>query len=397
MIELLVTSFPVIIQYFLLKRRGEAISVWTMKTAVFLWLLMAVTLFFVVFYFHPKSYSGLVPFRTISVVAQASGPVVAVHVKNGQAVNKGDLLFRIEDSAQRAALAQADAEFNKIAAIELKAQDQLAVAEAAFTQAEASLAQQAKDLDNAETLFDKGVVSADKVRSLRSAVTIAEAQVTAARAQLDAAINELTDTIPAQRQAAQAAQKTAQVALDKTQVRAFSNGVVTQLAMSVGSPASQLIISPAMVIIPDRQPGEVRQITAGFHQVAHDALHVGMPAEVACESNSNITFENAILPARVVAIQPAIATGQVVPSGTLLSPRKNPDRGSILVYLELLHAEHAASLLDGSGCLVQTYTNTIGGVVGHVIAATGVVKAAGLRLKAWGTLFAGVGLAGGSH
>ena len=32
MIELLLTSFPVIIRYFQLKRRGEPMSVWNMRT-----------------------------------------------------------------------------------------------------------------------------------------------------------------------------------------------------------------------------------------------------------------------------------------------------------------------------------------------------------------------------
>jgi hypothetical protein len=33
MFELMFTSFPVIIRYFQLKRRGEAMTVWNMRTA----------------------------------------------------------------------------------------------------------------------------------------------------------------------------------------------------------------------------------------------------------------------------------------------------------------------------------------------------------------------------
>lgn len=104
MFELLLTSFPVIIRYFQLKRRGEPVSVWNMRTAVFLWAIMAFCLFTLIFYFHPKSYSGLLPFRTVSVVAQTNGPVTELAVKNGQRVSAGDLLFRIEDNSQKAAL-----------------------------------------------------------------------------------------------------------------------------------------------------------------------------------------------------------------------------------------------------------------------------------------------------
>ena len=107
MFELLLTSFPVIFRYFQLKRRGEAMTVWNMKAAVFSWAVLAFMLFLVIFYFHPKTYSGILPFRTVSVVAQTSGPVTHINVSNGSRVKAGDVLFQIEDSTQKAALAQA--------------------------------------------------------------------------------------------------------------------------------------------------------------------------------------------------------------------------------------------------------------------------------------------------
>ncbi|WP_299603616.1 HlyD family secretion protein [uncultured Tateyamaria sp.] len=395
MFELLLTSFPVVIRYFQLKRRGEALTVWNMRTAVFLWAIMAFTLFLVIFYFHPKSYSGLLPFRTVSVVAQTSGPVTELPTVNGQRVSKGDLLFRIENSAQAAAVKQAEAEFDRLAAAEVKAQDTLLVAQASVIEATASLEKLQVDLENAQTLLARNVGTQDTVRELESAVAVAEAEKGAAEAQADLAQSDITQAIPAERRAAEAALERAQVALAQTEVRAFSDGVVTQLAMSVGSPASQLILSPAMVIIPDRPEGVPIRITAGFSQVARATLYEGMPAEIACDSNIGLSFRNAVLPARVASIQPAIAAGQVVPGGRLLEPENGLQRGSMLVYFELEHPEHEAIMVDGAGCIVQTYTSNLSGVTGHIIAATGVVKAVGLRLKVWGALISGVGLAGG--
>lgn len=395
MFELLLTSFPVVIRYFQLKRRGEALTVWNMRTAVFLWAIMAFVLFLVIFYFHPKSYSGLLPFRTVSVVAQTSGPVTELPTVNGQRVSKGDLLFRIENSAQAAAVKQAEAEFDRLAAAEVKAQDTLLVARASVIEATASLEKLRVDLENAQTLLARNVGTQDTVRELESAVAVAEAEKGAAEAQADLAQSDITQAIPAERRAAEAALERAQVALAQTEVRAFSDGVVTQLAMSVGSPASQLILSPAMVIIPDRPEGVPLRITAGFSQVARATLYEGMPAEIACDSNIGLSFRNAVLPARVASIQPAIAAGQVVPGGRLLEPENGLQRGSMLVYFELEHPDHEAIMVDGSGCIIQTYTSNLSGVAGHIIAATGVVKAVGLRLKVWGALVSGVGLAGG--
>ena len=397
MFELLFTSFPVIIRYFQLKRRGEAMTVWNMRTSVFLWAIMAFMLFLVIFYFHPKSYSGLLPFRTISVVAQTSGPVTELDVRNGQRVSAGDLLFKIESSTQEAALTQAQAELAKLDADETKAADNLKVAQAGTVEADASLEKLRVDLENARQLLERKVGTEDAVRELFSAVTVAEAGLAAAEARVDLAQSDLNQAIPARRKAAEAAVESARVALEQTEVRSFTDGVVTQLAMSVGSPASKLILSPAMVIIPNRPADLPLRITAGFTQIARSTLYVGMPAEIACDSNIGLSFRDAVLPAKVIAIQPAIATGQVVPGGRLLEPEKGIARGSLLAYLELVHPEQEAVMLDGSGCIVQTYTSNLHGVTGHIIAATGVVKAVGLRLKVWGALIAGVGLGGGGH
>jgi multidrug resistance efflux pump len=395
MFELLLTSFPVIIRYFQLKRRGEAMSVWNMRGAVFAWAILAFMLFTVIFYFHPKSYSGLLPFRTVSVVAQTSGPVTELSVVNGQRVAAGDTLFMIENSAQQAGLKQAQAQLDQIAAAEAKAVDTLKVAQASAVEAQTSLDKLLVDLQNAQTLVARNVGTQDAVRELDAAVAVAQAEVAASKAQVDLAQTDISQSIPAQRKAAEAALESAQVALDRTQVQSFTDGVVTQLAMSVGSPASTLILSPAMVIIPDRPDDIPLRMTAGFSQVARGTIYDGMPAEIACDSNANLSFRNAVLPARVASVQPAIAAGQVVPGGRLLEANNGGQRGSMLVYFELLHPEHEAIMLDGSGCIVQTYTNNLDGLSGHLIAATGVVKAVGLRLKVWGTVISGIGLAGG--
>ncbi|MEM8790948.1 MAG: biotin/lipoyl-binding protein [Pseudomonadota bacterium] len=397
MFELLFTSFPAVIQYYRLRRRGEPITVWTMKTAVFMWAVLAFVLFLTIFYFHPKTYAALVPFRTVSVVAQTSGPVTEIHVQNGQRVKAGDLLFRIEDSAQRAALSEAEAGLEVIAAAERKAVDARTIAEAGVATAEAELAKFVDDLADAQQLLDRGVGTADAVLDLQTAKAATEAELSAAKAQLDLAQIDLEETLPAQRKAAEAALQSAKAALAFTEVRSFTDGMTSQLALGVGSPASTLILSPAMIIIPDRPKDVPVRLAAGFSQVAHTTIYEGMPAEIACESNANLSFVNAVFPARVVAIQPAVARGQIVPSGNLLDLSGASERGTLLVLLELEHKEHEEILLDGTGCIVQAYTNNIDGLFGHVIAATGVVKAAGLRLKVLGSIVSGVGLGSASH
>ncbi|MEP2782788.1 MAG: biotin/lipoyl-binding protein [Pseudoruegeria sp.] len=395
MFELMFTSFPVIIRYFQLRRRGEAMSVWNMKTAVFLWAMLAGMLFLVIFYFHPKTYAALVPFRTISVVAQTSGPVTEINVRNGQSVKAGDLLFKIEDSAQKAALAEIESQIVILESDIAKAEDTKIVAQAGVDEIVANLVDLRETLSDAQTLLQRGVGTADAVLDAQTGVNAAEAELSAAEAQLDLAQIDLTSGLPAQRKALDNSIQSAKVALGFTEVRSFSDGVVQQLALSVGSPATTLILSPAMVIIPEREEGVATRIVAGFSQTSRTVLHVGMPAEIACNGNANILFENSIMPARIVGFQEAIATGQVKPSGNLIDLSNADQNGTYLAYFELLHPEHQDLILDGSGCIVQTYTNNISGTVGHIIGVTGVIKAVGLRLKVFGAVVAGTGLIGG--
>lgn len=395
MIELLLTSFPVIFRYFQLKRRGEAMSVWNMRSAVFLWAIMAFALFVLIFYFHPKSYSGVLPFRTVSVVSQTNGPVTEVNVMNGQRVAAGDILYQVENSSQRAELKRAEAEFATLASEETRARNELEAAQASVIEASAALELTKADLERAMTLLTRNVGTQEAAQNLQYEVTGGEARLAAAQAKVSLEQSDITEGIPARRKAAEAALESAQAALDKTKVRSFTSGVVTQLALGPGSPTSQLIVSPAMVIIPDRDPELPLRITAGFSQVARATVYPGMPAEIACDSNMGLSFKNSVLPAHVAFIQPAVASGQIVPGGRLLEPTFAMNRGSLLVYFELDHPEHEEIMLDGSGCIVQTYTTNLPGFGGHVIAATGVVKAVGLRLKVWGSVLAGIGLSGG--
>lgn len=395
MFELMFTSFPAVIRYFQLRRRGEAMTVWNMKTAVFLWAIMAFAVFTIVFYFHPKTYAGVVPFRTVSVVAQTTGPVTEVAVVNGQRVEPGDLLFRIEDSAQRAALAEAEAQLAVIDAEEIKAEDSKKVAEAGVTEVEARIVSLENDRNDAEALVERGVGTTNTVIEATAALEAAEADLQAAISQLDLALVDLEQRIPAERQSIMATIEQAKTALAFTEVNSLVSGTVTQLALSVGSPATTLVVRPSMIIIPDRPEDMPIRVLAGFSQVANSTIYDGMPAEVACEPNANIGFRNAIFPAHIVTVQPAVATGQVVPSGDLLELNNATYRGSVQAFVELVHKEHEAMLLDGSGCIVQAYTNNLDGAFGHIVAATGVVKAASLRMKTLGSILAGIGLTGG--
>jgi RND family efflux transporter MFP subunit len=148
--------------------------------------------------------------RQATVSAQITGTVAAVLIEEGDHVKEGQVIGRLEDTAQRAALAQAQA--------------QLHSAQALLQQAQAQLAQNQRDVKRNEDLVQRKLVSEQAVELSRTQVETQTAQVEAQRKQIDLA---------------EANVRSAQVQLDYCTVRAPFTGVVIAKAAQVGE-----IISP---------------------------------------------------------------------------------------------------------------------------------------------------------
>jgi RND family efflux transporter MFP subunit len=148
--------------------------------------------------------------REATVSAQITGTVSQVLIEEGDRVKAGQVLGRLEDTAQRAALAQAQA--------------QLASAQALEVQDQAQLAQSERDVRRDEDLVKRNLVSEQAVEQARTQVDTQRAQLESQRKQIAVA---------------QANLRSAQVQLDYCTVRAPFDGVVIAKAAQIGE-----IISP---------------------------------------------------------------------------------------------------------------------------------------------------------
>ena len=404
MIELLVTSFPFVLRVIYLKWRGLPITLYNVHTALFMWFLLALIVFFAVFYYYPKSFTGIVPFKTVPVVAENGGTVTEVFVKGGDHVKVGDALFSVENSTELAKVDLAERKIDEIDAAIDAALLEVETAQAGLDAAKAALKHAESSLADHRELQARGS-SAFQPSQLERAISqrdTRKAEVQAAESQLAAAKVQAVAVLPAQLESAKSSLKQVEIELEKTRVRSFVDGTVEQVTLSVGSRAPQAAMSPAMVIIPNRSTRENSRIVAGFSQVSRTELYAGMAAEIACESNFNIGMRNTVLPARITRIQKPISSGQMAPSGRLMEPAERAKRGQIVAHLDLVYPEHSELLVPGSGCIVQAYTTDLrgpleGSMTAHVIGALGIIKAVGLRIKAWLGLASGIGLAGASH
>ena len=148
--------------------------------------------------------------REATVSAQITGTLIEVLIEEGDRVKSGQILARLDDTAQRASLAQAQA--------------QLHSSEALLVQYEAQLAQDQRDMKRAEDLVERKLVSQQAVEQARTLVDTQTAQVVGQRKQIELAAANV---------------RSAQVQLDYCTVRAPFTGVVIAKAAQVGE-----IVSP---------------------------------------------------------------------------------------------------------------------------------------------------------
>jgi multidrug resistance efflux pump len=148
----LVTLFPDYLyrRYVQGKRLGKEItlySVWfELRWGIVSCLMLTISLITMIFYFHPSTSSALLLFRTVPVAPEVIGRVAEVKVDYSAPVKKGDVLFTLDSSKQRAAVetarrkvAEADAQFVSARADVLKAEAQLDQANSDHKQAKDEL------------------------------------------------------------------------------------------------------------------------------------------------------------------------------------------------------------------------------------------------------------------
>ena len=114
-------------------------------------------------------------YSTVSVQAQVAGQIMGVYFREGQAVQAGDLLFKLDSRELQAALDQAIANRAKALAGVTQAQASVAQAESQVKQAKATVAKEAAQASNADlqaqrydSLLAQGAVSREQVDQFRT-------------------------------------------------------------------------------------------------------------------------------------------------------------------------------------------------------------------------------------
>ncbi len=244
--------------------------------------------------------------REATVSSEIPGELSQVDIQEGERVHRGQVLARLEDATQRAALNQADA--------------QLAATQAQLSQYQVQLAQARRDFARDQALIGQHLVSEQDFETARTQAATLAAQVNTQRRQV---------------QLAQAGVQAAQVQEDYTVVRAPFSGVVVDKAAQLGEMISPIFggggfDAAGIATIVDMRSLEV---DVDVNEAYIHRVKPGQPAVAVLDA-----YPNWNIPAHVIAIVPTAdkskATVKVRVALQKLDPRILPDMGVRVSFLE---------------------------------------------------------------
>ncbi len=242
---------------------------------------------------------------TAQVNALVAGPIATVTALETQNVQAGDVLLTIDDSDARIAVAQAKAALalaqrhvEGYVATDAALAGQYGARQADVARATAQIAAAQADLDTAklnlsrrQNLSGSGAVSQEELSSAQDAFAKAQAALSTAVASRQAAVAAVT-AAGGQRQtnqtlfsgvsntenpevlAAQAKLDAAELALQRTVVRAPTDGIVSKKAVEVGQQVQ--IGTPLMTVVPTSRA----YVDANFKEVQLKKVRPGQKVEL---------------------------------------------------------------------------------------------------------------------
>ncbi|HEX4375711.1 MAG TPA: efflux RND transporter periplasmic adaptor subunit [Steroidobacteraceae bacterium] len=267
--------------------------------------------------------------RQATVSAQITGALTQVLIEEGEQVKAGQILARLEDTAQRAGVAQAQAQLNAAGALRMQYQ--------------AQLEQARRDLKRAQDELAVDAVSRQSVEQAQTQVDTLTAQVMAQQRQTELAQAQLDGQ---------------RVQLDYTVVRAPFSGVITAKAAQAGEIVSPISAGGGFtrtgvgtIVDMDSLEFEVDVNEAYIHRVAPN-----QKAEAVLDA-----YPDWKIPAHVIAIIPTAdrskATVKVRVGIDQHDPRILPDMGVRISFLEEATPANEASALRGvlipRACIIE--------------------------------------------
>ncbi|MEL6675906.1 MAG: efflux RND transporter periplasmic adaptor subunit [Bacteroidota bacterium] len=159
------------------------------------------------------------PTIEVPIAPDVSGEVVFIGVKEGQKVNKGDLLITIQPDDYRAVLEQSEASLSRAKADYLRAK-------AAVAEQEARVLQDSLIMKRNMELFEEKVVSKLDLENSQTSYKVSRSKLESARYQVQASFYQVKTS--------EASRKQARQNLDRTNIYSSIDGTITSLDVEIG-------------------------------------------------------------------------------------------------------------------------------------------------------------------
>ncbi|EGQ8075803.1 HlyD family secretion protein [Vibrio vulnificus] len=248
---------------------------------------------------HPSTEDAYVRAKILSVAPQVQGQVVTVEAKDFQAVNKGDLLLKIDARPYLLAVKQAKAAYQLAVQQHDVADKQVTEAVAGLDAARSNLTEAQLEYKRIDSLVARKLASAQDLDSAKNKLANAQASLEQARASVEKAIanrgEEGAEAAVVQQAAAQLAQ--AELNLSYTDITSPVDGIAGEINTHVGSVVSvgQTLFP---VIIKDSY-----WVRANFKETDLTHIKPGMEAEVVIDM-----YPDRVWKATVEELSPASGT-----------------------------------------------------------------------------------------
>ena len=253
--------------------------------------------------------SGEVRYQSLARIgSEITGTVTARHVREGDLVNKGDLLIELNPEELQARLAQAQTQLQQLQKISRPQ------AQAALVEARDNLRQVSREARRRETLAEKGVISAEQVEQAQRMELNAKTALTRAQLTVDSLAAGSTEEQLLQQRIA-----SAEAELAKTRIYAPFAGRVQTRNVEPGD-----LVQPSKVLLEIARSDGVNR--AG---VASDGLEVVVALD---EKN----FAPLQLQQPVQLIADAWPEQTVPGVVSFIAPAVDSDRGTIDVHIDVL-------------------------------------------------------------
>jgi multidrug resistance efflux pump len=240
-------------------------------------------------------------------------------------------LFRIDPKPYEVKVAKKQAQFAEAEQQVKQTQAQLEAAEARVRKTLADRNRSKQSYDRYAKGNKKGgrVFSEQEVENRRHLYLASEASLEGAKADLlrtRLAFESEIDGVNTRVAQLAAELESAEYDLERTVVRAPSNGVVTQFAIRPGMMAASLPLRPVAIFIPNQK----RVMVGSFWQNSLQRMKPGFKAEVIIDAVPGHVFKGTLK-----EILPAMAEGDVQATGNLISARRLAEHGRALALVEL--------------------------------------------------------------